>query len=142
MSVKVNHRSGRGAEARQRLRWLQTLRVISGSLLLTAAIAAPASGQPPDPSGLCDNAFEDCRARILQMIEQEQVGLDVAFWFMTDTQVPWAIIGRFKAGVPVRILLDVRADNNYPSNASVRKLLIDAKIPIRYKTTEGSFTGR
>ena len=63
MSVNVNRKSGRGAEARQRLCWLQTLRVIFGSLLLTAAIAAPASAQvPPTPEQLCDNAFEDCRA--------------------------------------------------------------------------------
>ena len=71
------------------------------------------------------------------MIDQEQAGLDVSFWFMNDTRYSGAIINRWRAGVPVRILLDVRADTNYPSNASVRQLLINAGIPIRHKTTDG-----
>ena len=39
--------------------------------------------------------------------------------------------------MPVRILLDLRADANYPANASVRQSFINAGIPIRHKTTPG-----
>ena len=31
---------------------------------------------------LCDNSFQDCRAKIKTLIENEQVGIDVSFWFM------------------------------------------------------------
>jgi phosphatidylserine/phosphatidylglycerophosphate/cardiolipin synthase-like enzyme len=86
---------------------------------------------------LCDNSFEDCRAPIIQLIRQENVGLDVSFWFMTDTRYSSEIIARWRAGVPVRILLDLRADTNYPSNANVRQTFISAGIPIRHKTTAG-----
>jgi len=103
-------------------------------LLATAmVIAAPARAQ----ESLCDNSFEDCRAPIIQMIRDETVGLDVSFWFMTDTRYSNEIIARWQAGVPVRVLLDLRADANYPANATIRQQLIAAGIPIRHKTTTG-----
>ncbi|HYP28725.1 MAG TPA: hypothetical protein VE262_18585, partial [Blastocatellia bacterium] len=34
---------------------------------------------------LCDPAFEDCREPLWRLIDQETVGLDVAFWFMQDS---------------------------------------------------------
>ena len=97
------------------------------------AAAGPAAAQDQ----LCDNAFQDCRAPLLQLIQQETAGIDVSFWFMTDTAFSNAIINRFRAGVPVRIILDLRADANYPSNATIRQSFINAGIPIRHKTTPG-----
>jgi len=47
------------------------------------------------------------------------------------------IIKRWQAGVPVRILLDLRADTAYPAGASLRELFINAGIPIRHKFTTG-----
>ena len=105
----------------------------SAALLLFLMMASSATAQ----ERLCDNSFEDCRATIIQMIRAETVGLDVSFWFMTDTRYSSEIISRWRAGVPVRILLDLRADTNYPANASVRQSFIDAGIPIRHKTTTG-----
>jgi phosphatidylserine/phosphatidylglycerophosphate/cardiolipin synthase-like enzyme len=107
-------------------------------LLLLGAVAL---WTPPVASAqhesLCDNSFEDCRAPIISLIRNETVGLDVSFWFMTDTRYSAEIIKRWQAGVPVRVLLDLRADANYPSNANVRQSLINAGIPIRHKTTTG-----
>ena len=97
------------------------------------AAALPTSAQ----ERLCDNSYEDCRATIIAMIRAENVGLDVSMWFMTDTRYSSEIIQRWRAGVPVRILLDLRADANYPANASVRQSFINAGIPIRHKTTPG-----
>jgi hypothetical protein len=82
---------------------------------------------------LCDNSFEDCRATILQMIRTETAGIDVSFWFMTDWRYSSEIIKRWQAGVPVRIILDLRADANYPAGASIRQSFINAGIPIRYR---------
>ncbi len=86
---------------------------------------------------LCDNSFEDCRTPILDLIRAETVGIDVSFWFMDDARYSAEIIRRWQAGVPVRVLLDPRADTNYPNNATVRQSLINAGIPIRYKKTAG-----
>jgi phosphatidylserine/phosphatidylglycerophosphate/cardiolipin synthase-like enzyme len=105
------------------------------AVLLGLAFASPARAQSLER--LCDNSFEDCRTPIIQMIQRENVGLDVSFWFMTDTRYSTEIIRRWQAGVPVRILLDLRADTNYPANANVRQSFINAGIPIRRKTTTG-----
>jgi hypothetical protein len=86
---------------------------------------------------LCDNSYQDCRTPIIQLIQNETAGIDVSFWFMTDSVFSNAIINRFRAGVPVRIIVDLRADANYPSNASIRQNFINAGIPIRHKTTAG-----
>jgi phosphatidylserine/phosphatidylglycerophosphate/cardiolipin synthase-like enzyme len=95
------------------------------------------SGRVSAQEKLCDNSYEDCRAPIIQLIRNEKVGIDVSFWFMTDTRYSTEIIKRWQAGVPVRIILDTRADANYPANATVRKSLISAGIPIRTKVTPG-----
>ena len=86
---------------------------------------------------LCDNSFEDCRAPILELIRNERVGLDVSYWFLDDWRYSSEIIKRHQAGVPVRILLDLRADQNYPAAVTERQKFIDAGIPIRHKVTTG-----
>ena len=97
------------------------------------AFAAPSYAQ----DRLCDTAYEDCRASIIDMIRAETGGLDVSFWFMTDARYSTEIIRRWQAGVPVRILLDLRADANYPHTATIRQSFINAGIPIRHKVTPG-----
>jgi len=109
---------------------------------IRSAIVAMLIASAPMPAAqaqerLCDNAFEDCRAVILQMIRNETVGIDVSFWFMDDARYAHEIIRRWNAGVPVRVILDLRADANYPTNAIVRQSLVAAGIPIRHKTSPG-----
>jgi phosphatidylserine/phosphatidylglycerophosphate/cardiolipin synthase-like enzyme len=104
---------------------------------LTAGISSKAAAQGVIGERLCDVSFEDCRALIIQTIRLETVGLDVSFWFMNDTRFSSEIIKRRQAGVPVRILLDLRSDQNYPTGATVRQSFINAGIPIRHKTTDG-----
>ena len=118
------------AISRRRLQRLRPIVVMAG---LLAVLAAPSSAQ----ERLCDNSFEDCRAPILALIRAERVGIDVSFWFMTDWRYSSEIIARWRAGVPVRILLDLRSDPGYPAGASIRQNFIDAGIPIRHKTTTG-----
>ena len=103
------------------------------SLAFVLALAPPARAQ----ERLCDNSFEDCRAAILQMIRAETVGLDVSYWFMDDARYSHEIIRRWNAGVRVRVILDLRADTNYPTNAIVRQSMVDAGIPIRHKVSAG-----
>ena len=46
---------------------------------------------------LCDTAFEDCRAPLWQLIDNETQGIDVSFWFMQDSSYATKIINRFLA---------------------------------------------
>ena len=82
---------------------------------------------------LCEPAFEDCRAPLLNLINNETVRIDVAFWFMQDTRYEAAIIARWRAGVPVRVLVDPKANPTYIGNAQVLADLAAAGIPMRYR---------
>jgi phosphatidylserine/phosphatidylglycerophosphate/cardiolipin synthase-like enzyme/regulation of enolase protein 1 (concanavalin A-like superfamily) len=100
-------------------------------LLLTVTTTARAAER------LCDPAFEDCRAPLLNYIRNENVGIDVAFWFMQDARYQAEILRRWQAGVPVRILVDPRANESYPGNAEMIAGFQQAGIPIRYRTAAG-----
>src|SRR5262245_16773235 len=54
---------------------------------------------------ICDVANENCRTPLLNLINSETTGIDVSFWFMEDTRYATALINRWKAGVPVRVLM-------------------------------------
>ena len=86
---------------------------------------------------LCDSAYEDCRAPLWALIDAETVGIDVAFWFMQDTSYATKLVNKFKAGVPVRVIVDPRANPSNAGNAAVLDQLRAAGIPMRYKVGEG-----
>ncbi|HJQ68949.1 MAG TPA: phospholipase D-like domain-containing protein, partial [Blastocatellia bacterium] len=107
---------------------------LSLSLLLCLGfITISASAQ----ERLCDTSFEDCRAPLWNLIDNEQVGLDVAFWFMQDTSMSNKIIARHNAGVRVRILVDPRANPTYAGNEAILNQLRNAGIPMRFKVGGG-----
>ena len=105
------------------------------SLILAAILLPVATAQSQER--LCDSAFEDCRTPLWQLIDNETQGIDVAFWFMQDSSYATKIINRFKAGVPVRVIVDPRANPTYAGNEAVLTMLKDAGIPMRYKLTDG-----
>ena len=84
---------------------------------------------------LCDPQFEDCRAPLLNLIRNEQQGIDVAFWYMNDARYSNAIVSRWQAGVPVRVLVDTRANTRHPGNVPIVQQLKDAGIPMRNKAS-------
>jgi len=81
--------------------------------ILAVPITAAAQVQVPPPERICDPQFEDCRQPILNLINNENMGIDVGFWYMTDARYVNALINRFRAGVPVRVLMDSRANPTY-----------------------------
>src|SRR5690242_14978390 len=103
----------------------------TAALLLAwvALVAAPRDAAAADR--LCDPAFEDCRAPLLALIEQEPQAIDAAFWFMEDPRYATALIARHRAGVAVRVLIDRDANLAYPENATILAMLRDAGIPMR-----------
>ncbi len=86
---------------------------------------------------LCDTAFEDCRQPLWTLIDNEQMGIDVALWFIQDTSVSNKIIARHNAGVRVRILVDPRANPTYSGNEAILNQLRNAGIPMRFKVGGG-----
>lgn len=86
---------------------------------------------------LCDSSFEDCRAPLWALIDAETVGIDVAFWFMQDTSFATKLINRHKAGVPVRVIVDPRANAENAGNGEILDQLKAAGIPMRFKLADG-----
>jgi hypothetical protein len=107
-------------------------RVLLGLTFVTTAAVAPAAAER-----LCDPAYEDCRAPLINLIRSETSGIDVAFWFMQDPWYATEIIKRFQAGVPVRVLVDPRASQYYAGNAQILTDLATAGIPMRKRTASG-----
>ena len=79
----------------------------AGSILATLCLASSAWSA----DRLCDPAFEDCRAPLLQLIRNERVAIDVAFWFMEDARYTAALRNKAAEGVPVRVIVDTRANS-------------------------------
>jgi phosphatidylserine/phosphatidylglycerophosphate/cardiolipin synthase-like enzyme len=86
---------------------------------------------------ICDPAYESCRTPLLALIDNERVGIDVAFWFMEDARYSAALIRRFQAGVPVRIIFDSEAVGPTGTRRQILDDLIAAGIPLRDKTSGG-----
>ncbi|MGH7634018.1 MAG: phospholipase D-like domain-containing protein, partial [Gemmatimonadaceae bacterium] len=97
------------------------------------AAAAPRAAA----ENLCDSSVANCRTQLLTLIQNEHVGIDVAFWFMQDARYSNEIIKRWQAGVPVRVLVDPRANPSYPGNADIIAQLQQAGIPLRKRTAGG-----
>ena len=97
-------------------------------LLLVAMLLVPSRALALEK--LCDPAFENCRQPLVSLIRAETKGIDVAFWFMEDTNLAQELVNRWKAGVPVRVLMDTEANATYPANATSLKMLKDAGIPV------------
>ncbi len=99
--------------------------------------AGPGAAQARALDRLCDPSYEDCRAILLNYIKAETVGIDVGFWFMEDARYTTELINRFKAGVPVRVIMDLRANATNQYNAQRLAELQDAGIPMRSRTGSG-----
>ena len=114
--------------------------VLLFGLFLTGALpvraAAQVQVQVPLPERICDPQFEDCRELILNLIRNENIGIDVGFWYMQDARYVTELVKRFAAGVPVRVLMDSRANATYPGNPASLQGLRDAGIPMREKFGE------
>ena len=107
------------------------LQAIAFTTLLILSFSSRAAAQ----EWLCDTQFEDCRAPLLNLIRQETQGIDVAFWFMEEARYTAELIRKHQAGVPVRVLIDPRANSTYPLNADRLNELQAAGIPMRKRLT-------
>lgn len=86
---------------------------------------------------LCDPSFEDCYTPLLQAVQAETVGIDVALYMIEVPGLADAIINRYHAGVPVRLTVEPRASAKFPLNQSLLDRFKAAGIPMRYKLGDG-----
>src|SRR3954469_21675510 len=120
------------------------VRPLSRLLTAFAVVVISLVGRPATATDtLCDAAFQDCRAPLIQLIRQETVRLDVAFWFMEDSRFSTEIIRRWQAGVPVRVIIDQRAfpsqGGAHPVDDQIVQTLVNAGIPIRQRSLSNSY---
>jgi phosphatidylserine/phosphatidylglycerophosphate/cardiolipin synthase-like enzyme len=86
---------------------------------------------------VCDTSVENCRdvqpgkTTLIQLIRTEAIGIDVGMWFIKDDRYRTELIKKFQAGVPVRIIMDPRANSTYPTNAAILDAFKTAGIPMR-----------
>ncbi len=112
---------------------LSRLAIVAPLLAILTCVPAPAHAAET----LCDPSFQNCRDQLLNLINAETVGIDVGFWFMQDSRYEAAIVNRWHAGVPVRILVDPRANPTYSGNSTMLADFAGAGIPMRYRTASG-----
>src|SRR5882724_1140306 len=86
---------------------------------------------------LCDVSFEDCRAPLLALINNETIAIDTAFWFSDDPRFPDALIKAQQRGVKVRVLMDTRSEDNHPQNTSILQTMVNAGLPMRNRIQSG-----
>ena len=105
------------------------------ALVLTSVLLLPTRALALEE--LCDPAYQNCETPLINLIRNETKGIDVAFWFMKDTTFASEIIKRWQAGVPVRVLMDTRANADYSQNVTTLAMLKNAGIPMRNKSGGG-----
>jgi PLD-like domain len=86
---------------------------------------------------LCDASSENCRSGtpekpgLIDLINAESKGIDVGVWFWKDDRIVTALVKAKTRGVPIRIIMDPRASDAYPTNAGALTKLAAAGIQMR-----------
>jgi hypothetical protein len=88
---------------------------------------------------LCDVSFENCRTPLLTLIQNENVEIDAAYWFMDDQQIETALMQKIRAGVKVRMLVDPRADEAHLPNEKILQTFaaMTPPVPMRQRVGNG-----
>jgi phosphatidylserine/phosphatidylglycerophosphate/cardiolipin synthase-like enzyme len=94
-------------------------------LLLRPAVAAADT--------LCEARLTDCRSGLIAYINREAIRLDIGMEEMADPTIADAVIARFKAHVPVRVIVEPRRNAVEPANATILNKLKAAGVPMRYR---------
>ena len=110
--------------------------------LILAACAIAVLAVSPTPAAAdeyCEARLTNCRTGLLAYINREMIGLDVGMEEMTDPLIADAVIARFKARVPVRMIVEPRRNATEPRNGPILAKLKSAGIPMRYRKVGDTF---
>jgi phospholipase D-like protein/IPT/TIG domain-containing protein len=88
---------------------------------------------------LCDASFENCRTPLITLIQNENVEIDLAYWFMDDPDIEGPLIKKIQAGVKVRMLVDPRADEAHLPNEQILQQFagMTPPVPMRQRVANG-----
>jgi hypothetical protein len=86
------------------------MRVPRAALTVTTMLLLKATATASAQERLCDASHENCRTPLTQLIDGETLGIDVGVWFIKDARIPAALIRARSRGVPVRMIMDTRAN--------------------------------
>ncbi|MGH9141698.1 MAG: phospholipase D-like domain-containing protein, partial [Vicinamibacterales bacterium] len=106
--------------------------VLIGALLLVCGLSLAANASAEET--LCDASATNCRVPLISLIDNETQGIDVGVWFFKDSRFVTALINAKHRGVPVRIIMDPRANAQYSANGPLLDKLSAAGIPMRKRT--------
>ena len=105
---------------------------VSTAALIVLGLFAPAPGEAAlAGERLCDASAENCRTPLIDLINNERQGIDVGVWFWKDDRFVTALVNAKNRGVPIRIIMDPRANVQYPTNKGELDKLQAAGIPMR-----------
>jgi phosphatidylserine/phosphatidylglycerophosphate/cardiolipin synthase-like enzyme len=97
---------------------------------VVAGLASPAVAQ----ERFCDASVSNCRIPLVALIDGEQVGIDVGAWVIKDARIPAALIRARRRGVPVRMIMDPRANASFSGNAQYIADMAAAGVQMRART--------
>ena len=87
---------------------------------------------------ICDASASNCRTNqgqgLLDLINNETQAIDVGVWFWKDDRFVTGLVNAKKRGVAIRIIMDPRANAQYPTNQGALDKLQAAGIPMRKRT--------
>ena len=113
-----------------KIRVARSFSLLAGFILLTVqALQAQ--------ERLCDPSFEDCYTPLLNAVQFETAGIDIALYWVELPGLADAIIRRHQAGVPVRVTVEPRANLRFPGNQTILDRFKAAGVPMRYKLGAG-----
>jgi len=104
-------------------------RVLISALLFVGAVSFATSASAEEK--LCDASATNCRVPLISLIDNETQGIDVGVWFFKDSRYVTALINAKNRGVPIRIIMDPRANAQYSENGPLLDKLSAAGIPMR-----------
>jgi len=104
-------------------------RALTALLFTAASFSLASTAQAAER--LCDASVENCRTPLIDLINKETQGIDVGVWFFKDDRFVTALVNAKKRGVPMRIIMDPRANATYPANGPELDKLSAAGIPMR-----------
>ncbi|HEY0367511.1 MAG TPA: hypothetical protein VGC73_13660, partial [Pyrinomonadaceae bacterium] len=91
--------------------------VITFWVIVSFCLLAPQSSSAQER--LCDPSFEDCYSPLLQLVNSETAGIDMSFYMIELPGLADAIIARYRAGVPVRLVVEPRGNLKFPMNQPI-----------------------
>src|SRR5215467_7935822 len=112
------------------IRCVRAVWLLFGFILISAQVSSA-------QERLCDPSFEDCYTPLIQTVQAETAGIDVALYMIELPGLADAIIARYQAGVPVRLTVELRASAKFPQNQLLLDRFKAAGIPMRYKLGDG-----